>query len=123
MNLFPKNIKQFEEKVLELERVQVELTEENEILKKTLKEREEEFRQILFRAEEIRKQQVKENQVLARQKENLIEEIRKDHMSIIKSWLKKGPRSEAEITKKKDQLEKRIRDTLGKRSKKMPGKV
>jgi hypothetical protein len=123
VNLFPKNMKQFEERVLELERVQVELTEENEDLKKTLKEREEEFRQILFRAEEIRKQQVKENKVLARQKENLIEEIRKDHMSIIKSWLKKGTRSEAEITKKKNQLEKRIRDTLGKRSKKMPRQV
>jgi hypothetical protein len=85
------------------------------------RQKEQALNQILLDAEKAMKQQIDENKVLVIQKGNLVEQLRFDHTAIYKAWLRQGNRSEAAMERMRQKLEKRIQDSLGKRSKIPPG--
>lgn len=123
-----------EDKILELEDRNQELTREFEAWKQYIEQREKELsereeavlqkeqslHETVLQMEQARRQQAEENKVLVLQKENLIEQLRIDHTAIFNAWLKKGTRSDEAMEKKKAQLERRIANTLSKREKIQP---
>jgi hypothetical protein len=112
MNPPPKTRKELESLALELEEREKELAaREAAVLQK-----EQTLQQMLSQVDQAGQQQIAENKILIIQKNNLIEQLRIDHTAIYKAWLRQGNRSEEAMKKKKQKLEKRIQDTLGKRS-------